>query len=328
MILTLPLLLLASTLLPFVTPPAAALTIAVVNRADDTVSFIDSETGDTKTLPTGKGAHEAAACGTRVVVSNYGNAQGLGHSLSVYDVASRTLQSTIETAPLMRPHGMLCDATTLFFTSETSLAIGRVRFDSGKVDLVVGHGQKTGHMVAGRLEPLQLFTGNIVANTISRIKPAQPGGWDVMSVAVGKSPEGIDASPDGSQVWAANRADNSISVVDVASGKVTGTLTTTAFIYRLRFTPDGKYVLATQPESGAVLVFDASTRALVKTLEIGGAPVAVAVHPSQPSRAFIVASQAKQVVEVDLATFQIGRKYPIGGNADGIAIAGSAEPPA
>jgi YVTN family beta-propeller protein len=319
---TLPLLVLVSTLLPFVTPPAPALTIAVVNRADDTVSFIDTETGDTKTLPTGKGAHEAAACGSRVVVSNYGDVPNPGHSLSVYDVASRSLQTTIETAPLMRPHGMLCDAATLFFTSESSLAIGRVKFDQNKVDLVVGHGQKTGHMVAGRLDPLQLFTGNILGNTVSRILPAQPGGWDVAAVPVGKAPEGIDASPDGSQVWAANRQDNSISVVDVASWKVTATLTTTAFIYRLRFTPDGKYVLATQPDTGSVLVYDAATRALVKTLDIGAAPVAVALHPSQPSRAFIVASQAKQVVEVDLATFQIGRRYPIGGNADGIAIAG------
>ena len=42
-----------------------------------------------------------------------------------------------------------------------------------------------------------------------------------------------------------------------------------------------------------MLVYDAASRALVKTLE---------------------------VVEVDLATFQIGKRYPIGGNADGIAI--------
>lgn len=125
-------------------------------------------------------------------------------------------------------------------------------------------------------------------------------------------------------MWAANRQDNSISVVDVASGKVAATITTSAFIYRLRFTPDGKYVVATQPETGSVIVYDASTRAVVKTLEIGGAPVAVALHASQPTRAFIVASQAKQIVEVDLVTFLIGRRYPIGGNADGIAIAGPA----
>jgi len=315
-------LLFATTFFPMM-PSAPALTIAVVNRADDTVSMIDSETGATKTIPTGKGAHEAAACGNRFVVSNYGDGSAPGHSLSVYDAGTKALQATIDVAPLLRPHGMLCDGDTLFMTAEASLAIGRVRLDQGKVDMVIGHGQKTGHMIAGRPQAPDLFTANVLSNTITHIRPVQPGGWDVTHVAVGKAPEGIDASPDGSQVWVANRQDNTISVVDAAAGKVTATIATSAFIYRLRFTPDGKYVLAMQPETGAVLVYDAATRALVKTLEIGGAPVAAAVHASQPSRAFVVRSQAREVVEVDLTTFQVGRRYPIGGNADGIAVAGS-----
>jgi YVTN family beta-propeller protein len=319
---TLPFLFAASSLLPFTPPPATTLTIAVVNRADDTVSLIDADSGDTKTLPTGKGAHEAAACGSRVVVSNYGDGPGPGHSLSVYDVGTRTLQSTIDVAPLARPHGMVCDAATLFFTAEGSQAIGRVTLDRGKVDLVVGTGQKVGHMIAGRPQSAELVTANVLSNTISRIHPAQPGGWDVTHVAVGKAPEGIDASPDGTQVWAANRQDNTISVVDLPTGQVTATIATTAFVYRMKFTPDGRFVLATQPETGSVLIYDAATRALVKTLTVGGAPVAVAIHPSQPTRAFIVASQARQVVEVDLTTFALGRRYAIGGNADGIAIAG------
>jgi hypothetical protein len=35
-------------------------------------------------------------------------------------------------------------------------------------------------------------------------------------------------------------------------------------LYRVRFTPDGKYVLARQPETGSVLVCDAATRAPAK----------------------------------------------------------------
>jgi YVTN family beta-propeller protein len=315
----LPLLFLATTLLP-PADVAASVVIAVVNRAEDTVSLIDADTGVTRTLPTGQGAHEAAACGNRIVVSNYGNASAPGHTLSVYDLPAKTLQATIDVAPLARPHGMLCDGDTLFFTSESSQAIGRVRLDQGKVDLVVGTGQKVGHMIAGRVQGPDLFTANIVSNTMSRIRPTQPGGWDVSAVGVGKAPEGIDASPDRSQVWVANRQENTISVVDVASGRVAATIAASAFIYRLKFTPDGKFVLATQPETGSVLVYDAASRTLAKTLEIGGAPVAVAINAAQPARAFIVASQARQVVEVDLTTFAIGKKYAIGGNADGIAV--------
>ena len=110
-----PFLLFATTFFP-PAPSAPALTIAVVNRADDTISMIDSATGATKTVPTGKGAHEAAACGTRFVVSNYGDGPSPGHSLSVYDAATKALQTTIDVAPLVRPHGMTCDGDTLFMT--------------------------------------------------------------------------------------------------------------------------------------------------------------------------------------------------------------------
>src|SRR5947208_13496098 len=82
--------------------------IAVVNRGDNSVSLIDPS-GKTPTakLPAGAGPHEAAACGSRILVSNYG-AQTPGSSISVYDGASRSQVAIVDVSPLSRPHGIVC----------------------------------------------------------------------------------------------------------------------------------------------------------------------------------------------------------------------------
>src|SRR5258708_20706007 len=45
--------------------------------------------------------------------------------------------------------------------------------------------------------------------------------WTGTNVKVGKGPEGIDISPDEKEVWAANSGDGTVSIIDVASKKVT-----------------------------------------------------------------------------------------------------------
>ena len=67
--------------------------------------------------------------------------------------------------------------------------------------------------------------------------------WDETVVAVGRGAEGFDVSPDGKEIWAANAQDGTISIVDVASKKVTDTLAANVNgANRLKFTPDGKHV--------------------------------------------------------------------------------------
>ena len=52
----------------------------------------------------------------------------------------------------------------------------------------------------------------------------QTGDWDETVVPVGRGAEGFDVSPDGKEIWAANAQDGTVSIIDVASKKVTDTL--------------------------------------------------------------------------------------------------------
>ena len=111
----------------------------------------------------------------------------------------------------------------------------------------------------------------------------------------GQSPEGIDVAPDGKEVWAANRGDATISVIDTAAMKTVATLPTGKFAFRLRFTPDGKRLLATIPEANEVRVFDADSRQVVGRVPVDSVPLSVAITEDGRA-AYVVAGGAGRVV--------------------------------
>jgi len=55
--------------------------------------------------------------------------------------------------------------------------------------------------------------------------PANPRQtWRVTNVAAGRGAEGFDVSPDGKEIWAANAQDATVTIIDIASKKVTDTV--------------------------------------------------------------------------------------------------------
>ncbi len=83
----------------------------------------------------------------------------------------------------------------------------------------------------------------------------------VTAIPVGKGPEGFDLSPDGKEVWAANSGEGSVSIIEVASRRVTASLDLkTKRSNRLKFTPDGKLVLISDDGGGELVFVDASSR--------------------------------------------------------------------
>ena len=76
-------------------PIAEADTLLVANKSDDTVDLIDLETGESvATVPTGHAPHEIAvsADGARAVITNYGDRDAPGNSLTVIRTATGAAQ--------------------------------------------------------------------------------------------------------------------------------------------------------------------------------------------------------------------------------------------
>jgi YVTN family beta-propeller protein len=152
-------------------------------------------------------------------------------------------------------------------------------------------------------------------------KSSDPSGYKETNIAVGKGVEGIDISPDDKEVWAANAGDGTVSVIDTANDKVIHTFgVRTKHANRLKFTPDGKLALISDPATGELVVVDTATRGITKMLNVGQGPGGILIVPDG-SRAYVALAGDNAVAVIDLHTLEVSGKIPTGQGPDGLAWA-------
>src|SRR5436190_22740489 len=201
--------------------------LLVLNKDDATFAVIDPATGRVLgTVPVGQGPHElvASSDGKWAFASNYGTGPAPGHTISMIDIGALKELRRIDVAPLNRPHGLAFANGRLYFTAEASKAIARYDPAADKIDWTFETGQDATHMVLLAKDAKTIFTSNIASNTVPEIEQGPGGAWTQTLIPVGKGPEGIELSPDGRTVWSAHSRDGGVSIIDVASRTVTGTV--------------------------------------------------------------------------------------------------------
>jgi YVTN family beta-propeller protein len=165
----------------------------------------------------------------------------------------------------------------------------------------------------------KIFASNINSDSISVLeRVGNPPDWTSTVVKVGKGPEAIDLSPDGKEVWTAHTADGAVSVIDVASKKVTHTLPLNMVrANRLKITPDGRYVLISDARGGKLLVLDAATKKEVKRIDIGMGPTGIQMVPGK-QQAIIAVSGDNLLAFFDLNKLEVTDRFSPGKNPDGM----------
>lgn len=314
--------LLVSIVLVAVASTAVAQTSLLVLNKEGTVAIVDPATQ--KVLgraPTGEGPHEvvATADGKLAVVSNYGSGPAPGHTLSVIDIASRKELHRVDVAPLSRPHGLFVSEGKVYFTAEGSKAIARYDPVANRVDWLVGTGQDGTHMVYVTKDQNSIYTSNIGGGTISIFTRASATqDYRQTVVPVGPGPEGFDVTPDGKELWAANSGDGSVSIVDIATKKVTQTFPVGAKrSNRLKFTPDGKRALISDLTSGELIVVDVASHKDIKHLNVGRGVAGTLITPDG-SRVYMAATTDNWVAVVDLKTLEVTSHISTGTGPDGM----------
>lgn len=316
-------------------------TLLVLNKSDDTVSFIDLASNAVKaTLPTGDGPHEVAVSsdGKTAVIANYGDPAKPGKTLSVIDVPGKKVLRTIELGNYSRPHGIVwLQGDEVAVTVEASKALLIVGVNEGKVKHAIATDQTGSHMVAVSPKHRRAFTANIGSGSMTVIDLASHK--RVTDVVTGKGAEGIAVAPDGSEVWVTNRDANTVSIVDPATLKITATLQPGEVPIRVKFTPDGTRALVSNAKSGDVAVFDTVTKKKIASIpmqkdgeklsgtdaqrmasQFGTGPVPVGIlMPDSLSLAFVANTNADTVTVIDLESWQIVNRLKAGREPDGLA---------
>ncbi len=264
-------------------------------------------------VPTVKDPHEVTVTPDGRTAFVASPSQGI----AVIDIPGMKEVRRLDTAAGSAPHDVLFAGGKLYFTAEGHKVIGRYDPGTNKMDWHFGIGQDGSHMLVLSKDMNTLFTPNRGSNSVSMIEGvlAGPPKWRVTAIPVpGKAPEGIDLSPDGREIWTATRADGGVSIIDVASKKVTQTLNLgMKDANRLKFTPDGK-VLILDGEISTLVVLDAASRKEIKRIKVAPADSGdggIYVMPDG-SRAYLGLRDDHSVAVVDLKTLEVASRISMG----------------
>ena len=296
--------------------------LVVLDKKESELAIVDPGTlqvvGKVKTGPV---PHEVAvsADGKIAVTTNYGAEQN-GTTLSVIDLAAQREMQRVDLGSLRGPHGIVFLGGKYYFTAEGSNAVGRYDVAKNQVEWTMPTSQERSHMLVLTRDGQKIFTANGMSNSVTCLAhDAQKNNWSTTQIAVGRGPEGIDIAPDGSEVWVANSGDGTVSMIDVGSKKVVGTVDAkTKHSNRLKFTPDGKLVLITDMGNGDLVVLDVGTRKEVKRMHLGSSVEGILVQPDG-ARAYVAVSGDDKVAVVDLKTLEVVGTFSTGKDPDGMA---------
>src|SRR5580698_1352477 len=285
-------------------------------------------------IPVGKDPHEviASSDGNTAYVSNYGF--GAYNPLAVVDLVGQKALPAVDLGALRGPHGLTFVGGKAWFTAEGAKAIGSYDPATKSVDWILGTGQNRTHMIYVSPDMKLIVTTNVSSGTVSIIEKAAgrlagqgsalgaPGGdWNETVVRVGDGSEGFDVSADGKEIWVANAADGTVSIINLASKRVTETLAADVRgANRLKFSPNGKLALISTLRGSGVTVIDAATRKVVKRLAVGHGAAGIQMQPDG-ARAFVACSPDGYVAVIDLHSLEVAGRIEAGHNPDGLAWA-------
>ena len=294
-------------------------TLLVANRGGSTITLIDPDTMTVlTTIGVGTDPHEIAVTpdGKRAYVSNYGGS--FGTTLSVVDVAARTKIRDVSIAPLVGPHGIVVRNGKVWFTAERSSAVGRYDPQTDRVDWVGRVNPAQAHMLAVNAWGTAVYTANISAGTASIIDVQGSETAARKSIPTVVAGEGIALSPDETELWVGSvNPAGGIAVISLQSETVVHRIPG-VFAYRLTFTHDGRYVLV--PRQNTVVVYDAATRAELRTIPVGGTAYSVIVAPGDRI-AYVAVNGPPRVLRVELATGAVLGTAAVAPVPDGLALA-------
>jgi DNA-binding beta-propeller fold protein YncE len=137
--------------------------------------------------------------------------------------------------------------------------------------------------------------------------------WDVPA-----TPEAINVTADGAQVWVGSNATGKVSVVVPATGDVVTAAEGFGWPYRVLFSPDGETVLLPDLRREELRFLDRTTRREIARLSFpGGAPQGITITPDGRYALESLSGQARVVI-VDMATRTAAGYLAAGVTPDGI----------
>jgi DNA-binding beta-propeller fold protein YncE len=316
--------------------------LVVANQEAASATVLDAATlKPIVTLAVGVGPHEVAVSpdGRWAVVTNYGNREVQGNTVSVIDLSAITpaVVRTIELGEYHRPHGaaFVASGTKLLVTSESSQRLVVVDFASGRVDTALATNGRASHMVTTQRDGRRAWTSNIADGTVTEYDIDRR--QTVRTYPAAPMDEAIAATPGGVQVWVGSNSEHTVTIIDAAKGTKLTDLAGFGHPYRIGIARSGGVALINDPVRNTIWLYEVGTNKELARLELAGAPglgpitanatagIAATVGPEGVAFdpiadfAYVTLHGTNQVVGVDLIARKLVGFGSVGNGPDGIA---------
>jgi YVTN family beta-propeller protein len=307
----------------------------IVNKRSSSITVFDLYQGKEITeIPIEVEPHDPTTLTdqSKVVVTNYGTPEVLGKTISVINTKTNTIEKTIELEGSIAPHGIVAFPNSNKVGVVTDIGNNLLVVDVAKgiVEKNIKTQQVVSHLLV--LDPKKplAYVSNINSGSVSVLDLDQDK--VIKIIPCGFKTEGIDITPDGSELWVTNNKENTISVINTTSYQITNTLPAGKESLRLKFSIDGKHCLVTNATDGTISVYDQKTKKRIKTIQLHGKanlvekilyhtprPVGILIHPNG-LYAFVANSNANKIEVIDMKTFTLVSNIGTAKIPDGLAI--------
>ncbi len=299
---------------------AQAQKLLVVNKSGSTLSIVDpASRSELAVIETGFAPHEVAVSpdGRFAYVSDYGNNDRPGSTITVIDIAEGRSLGTIPLGSHTRPHGItVASDGTVWVTAEGSQHVLQVDPQERRVVQAIETTQRVTHMVVVAEGAERAYTANIGSGTVTAVDAK--AGSVLRQIETGAGAEGIDVTPDGKTVYVTNRAAGTLSEIDVASNTVRRTLEVGDFPIRVKVRPDGSEALVSNARGREVVAVDLQQWEVVRRLEVGSVPVGILITPDNRI-AYVANTGDDKISVIDLDEWKLEGEIVAGDEPDGMA---------
>jgi DNA-binding beta-propeller fold protein YncE len=303
-------------------------TVLVVNQASDTVTLIDLASMEAYMhVAVVGGPHEVAVSpgGKRAIVTNYYKRGGEPQkTLSLISLPDGATIRTIDLGEFSTPHDVQwVNDTHVVCTAEANQALLLVNVENGEVERVFVTGKGGSHMLSLSTDQARLYSSNMSGGGSVSVFDFESG-EKIRDIDTGEECEGVGVTPDGRWVWAGNRAEDTVSIIDTGSLQLVKTLESPGFPYRVEFTPNGKYALVPHARSGTLMVGDVDAQSVIRHIPLGLTRVAepstagVFPHPDNV-HAFVTVRNDNSMLVVNIVTGETLARVEVQESPDGVS---------
>ncbi|MCO5081359.1 MAG: beta-propeller fold lactonase family protein [Rhizobiaceae bacterium] len=239
---------------------------------------------------------ETASAGVVYTADEYGN------SVSRIDLAA----GKVEIVPVaVTPHNV-----QFVPKADKLLAVGTPVGKEG------GHGhagtkEEAGHAPAEDGHGGDGHGGSEAGGALIVLDPESLASGPVPTIDVGSHPAHVIADPAGERAFVSNSGDDTVSVIELATGRTVTEIATGDYPHGLRMSPDGGTIYVANVEDGTVSVIDVQGLNEMHRIEVGKAPVQVGFTPDG-SRVYVSLRDENKVAVINTATLQVTDRIDVG----------------